>query len=301
VRFLEEVDALNERDRRFPDWREYSQEELDNQYSQRSLVSDPSIYKGPRIAESAAARALLDCKLDVAYGPTRSEILDIFLAPRTGAPIVIYFHGGAWKSGHKDDVSFPAPVYHDAGVNFVTVNFDPVPVVMLEELVRQCRAAIAWIYRHATTFGGDKGRIFVSGHSSGSHVAGMMTATDWEGVYGLPADVIKGVAPISGMFDLAPVVQSWRNSYLKLDEERAHALSPIHHVPQATVDMVVGYGTLELVEFQRQSWDFASAWRLAGQRCTLIEVPDKNHFEVGAGYGGETNPIDEAIFELMSL
>lgn len=293
--------ALDERTRRFPDWRMYSQAELDAQYDQRSLVPDPSIYKQRRIAESVAARALLDCKLDVPYGPTKSEVLDIFLAPRTGAPIIIYFHGGAWKNGHKDDVSFPAPVYNDAGANFVTVNFDAVPVVMLEELVRQCRAAIAWIHRHADTFGGDNNRIFVSGHSSGGHVTAMMTTTDWEGVYGIPADVIKGAAPISGMFDLAPVVKSWRNSYLKLDEERALALSPIHHVPQATIDMVVGFGSLELVEFQRQSWNFASTWRAAGQECELIEVPDKNHFEVGAGYGGETNPIDEATFELMSL
>ncbi len=292
---------MDEQERRFPDWRTYSQAELDAQYTQRSLVPDPSIYKRPRVAESAAARALLDCKLDVPYGPTKSEVLDIFLSPHTGAPTIIYFHGGAWKGGNKDDVSFPAPVYHDAGANFVTVNFDAVPVVTLEELVRQCSAAIAWIHRSTDTFGGDNDRIFVSGHSSGSHVAGMMTTTDWEGAYGLPADVIKGAAPISGMFDLAPVVKSWRNSYLKLDEERAHALSPIHHVPKAKLDMVVGFGALELLEFQRQSCDFAAAWRAAGQECRIVEVADKNHFEVGVGYGGETNPIDEAIFELMSL
>jgi arylformamidase len=292
---------LDEPKRIFPDWRDYSQDELDAQYNQNSLVPDTSSFKQHKIEESAAARAALDCTLDVPYGPTKAEVLDIFPAPRAGAPINIFIHGGAWKNGHKDEVSFPAPVFHNAGANFIAVNFNLVPDVMLEELVRQCRAAIAWVYRNADSFGGDRDRIFVSGHSSGGHVTGVMCITDWEGVYGLPADLIKGAAPISGMFDLAPVIKSWRNSYLKLDEERAHALSAIHHIPEAKIHMVLGFGAGELTEFQRQSCDFAAAWRKAGQECRLIEVPDKNHFEMGAGYGDAQNPITQAIFDQMSL
>jgi len=292
---------LDEPKQNFQNWQDYSQDELDAQYNQNSLVSDTSSFKQRKIAESAAARAALDCTLDVPYGPTKAEVLDIFPAPRAGAPINIFIHGGAWKNGHKDEVSFPAPVFHNAGANFVVVNFNLVPDVMLEELVRQCRAAIAWVYRNADSFGGDRDRIFVSGHSSGGHVTGVMSITDWEGVYGLPADLIKGAAPISGMFDLAPVIKSWRNSYLKLDEERAHALSTIHHIPEAKIHMVLGFGAGELTEFQRQSCDFATAWRKAGQECRLIEVPDKNHFEMGAGYGDAQNPITQAIFDQMSL
>jgi arylformamidase len=292
---------LDEPKRIFPNWRDYSQDELDAQYNQNSLVPDTSSFKQHKIEESAAARAALDCTLDVPYGPTKAEVLDIFPAPRAGAPINIFIHGGAWKNGHKDEVSFPAPVFHNAGANFIAVNFNLVPDVMLEELVRQCRAAIAWVYRNADSFGGDRDRIFVSGHSSGGHVTGVMCITDWEGVYGLPADLIKGAAPISGMFDLAPVIKSWRNSYLKLDEERAHALSAIHHIPEAKIHMVLGFGAGELTEFQRQSCDFAAAWRKAGQECRLIEVPDKNHFEMGAGYGDAQNPITQAIFDQMSL
>ena len=127
----------------------------------------------------------------------------------------------------------------------------------MDELVRQCRAAVAWVYRNAETFGGDRDRIYVSGHSSGGHVTGVMTITDWEGVYGLPADLVKGAAPISGMFDLEPVINSWRNSYLKLDAERALALSTIHHIPETKIPMVFGFGAGELTEFQRQSTDYS--------------------------------------------
>lgn len=292
---------LDEVKRSFPDWRSYDREELDRQYNQGTLVPDNSSYKQRKIEDSAAARAELGGILDVPYGPTRAEVLDIFPAPARGAPINVFIHGGAWKSGHKDEVSYPAPAFHRAGANFVAVNFALVPDVMLEEQVRQCRAAIAWIYRNAESFGGDAGRLYVSGHSSGGHVTGVMTITDWEGDYGLPADVIKGAAPISGMFDLEPVMHSWRNTYLKLDEERARALSAIHHIPKTAIAMVLGFGAGELTEFQRQSCDFAAAWRSAGQACRLIEVPEANHFEMGAAFGDSQSPVTQAIFDQMSL
>ncbi len=284
-----------------PDWRSYSQKELDANYDQHSLVPDSSAYKARKIEESAKARAALDCILDVAYGPTRKEMLDVFPAPRKGAPIQIFLHGGAWKAGHKDEVSYPAPVFHAAGANYVAVNFAAVPDVMLEEQVRQARAAVAWVYRNAESFGGDPGRIFVSGHSSGGHVTGMVAVTDWEGVYGLPADLVKGAAPVSGMFDLEPVRHSWRNSYLHLDEGRARAMSAIHQIPATPIPLVLGYGSGELPEFQRQSEAFAAAWRAAGQACELIVVEGRNHFQMGADFGDAASPVTRAILRQMAL
>ncbi|MBT6801896.1 MAG: alpha/beta hydrolase, partial [Rhodospirillales bacterium] len=114
-------------------------------------------------------------------------------------------------------------------------------------------------------------------------------------------DIIKGAAPISGMFDLEPVLHSWRNSYLKLDGERALALSAIHQIPDAEIALVLGVGSEELAEFQRQSSAFSDAWVVQGKACTLIEVPGRNHFEMGADFGDATSPVTQAIFEQMSL
>lgn len=292
---------LDRPEQKFRDWREMSQQELDDNYNQNSLVPDNSPFKERKIRESEKARADLECILDVAYGPSLKEKLDIFPADRKGAPIQIFIHGGAWKSGNKDEVSYPAPVFHDAGANYVAVNFAAVPDVMIEEQVRQCRAAIAWVYRNAAGFGGDPDRIFVSGHSSGGHVTGMMVVTDWEGVFGLPADVIKGAAPVSGMFDLEPVRHSWRNTYLGLDAARAEALSSIRQIPAMPVPLVIGYGTGELPEFQRQSEAFAAAWRAAGQSCDLVVVEGRNHFEMGAAFGEADSPVIRAILRQMQL
>lgn len=285
----------------FRDWRELSQQELDDNYNQNSLVPDNSYFRDKKKRESERARASLKCILDVPYGPTLKEKLDIFPAAKKGAPIQIFIHGGAWKSGNKSDVSYPAPIFHAAGANYVAVNFASVPEVMIEEQVRQCRAAIAWVYRNAASFGGDPDKLYVCGHSSGAHVTGMMVVTDWEGVYGLPADILKGAAPVSGMFDLEPVRHSWRNTYLHLDEERARALSAIHRIPKTKIPLVVGVGTGELQEFQRQSHAFVAAWRAAGQSCDFLVVEGKNHFEMGAEFGDPDSPVIRAILRQMTL
>lgn len=285
----------------FRDWRELSRQELDDNYNQNSLVPDNSSFREKKKRESEKARATLECILDVPYGPSLKEKLDIFPAARKGAPIQIFIHGGAWKSGNKSDVSYPAPMFHAAGANYIAVNFASVPDVMIEEQVRQCRAAIAWAYRNAESFGGDRDRIYVCGHSSGGHVTGMMVVTDWEGIYGLPPDIIKGAAPVSGMFDVEPVRHSWRNSYLHLDQERAGALSAIHQIPKTRIPLVIGVGTGELQEFQRQSHAFAAAWRAAGQTCEFIVVDGKNHFEMGAEFGNPDSPVIRAILRQMRL
>lgn len=284
-----------------PDWRTYPQAELDANYDQRTLVPDNGRYKDRKRSDSAAARALLACTLDVPYGSRPRERLDVFPAATTRAPVLVFIHGGAWKSGDKSENSYPAPAFHAAGAAFVAVGFDLVPAVTLETQVGQCRAAVAWLYRHADQFGIDEQRIHVSGHSSGAHVAAMVAATDWGALAGLPPDVVEGVAPTSGMYDLEPVRHTWRNGYLELDQARAAALSPIHHIPTVPMPMVVGVGSGELPEFRRQSAAFASAWRAAGQACESLPVEGRNHFDLGADLADPASPVVRAILGQMGL
>ncbi len=279
----------------------YDQAELDRQYNQSTLVPDNSVYRERKVSESKRVRALLDCELDVSYGPTPDEVLDIFPAQEKNAPIMMFIHGGAWKNGHKDDISYPAESFVARGVTYIGVNFSLVPDVTLDEQIRQNRAALAWLYNNAASFGGDRDRIYVSGHSSGGHVTGMMVVTDWEGEFGVPNDLLKGAAPASGMYDLEPVRLSWRNEYLELDEAGALRNSSIHQIPERGIPLVMAYGTGELDEFQRQSQEFAAAWRARGYPCELIEMPGLNHFELNHEFNNPDGPILKATFEMMSV
>lgn len=286
-------------------WGNYTQAELDAQYDQATLSTEEDHRRNRAFkeGESARVRALLADRsiLDVAYGPSEAERLDIFPAPQPNAPIQIFFHGGAWKGGKKSDVSFPAEHFVARGATYIAVNYERLPTVSLDEHVRQARAAVAWAYTHAREFGGDPSRIFVSGHSSGGHVCGMVVVTDWQRDFGLPADLIKGGAPTSGMFELAPVKFSWRNSYAALDDAAVERLSPIRHIPDRPIPLVIAYGTRELDEFQRQSREFAQAWRQRGYPCTELVMTDHKHFGVSHAFGQPDGPLLRRIFAQMKV
>ena len=286
-------------------WLDYDQAELDRQYDQGSIVVNNEMYRALKQDGSKRARANIPCNLDVSYGPTKIERLDIYKASKQGAPIVIFIHGGAWKNGTKNENAYAAEAFVGKGANFVVTDFALVPDVMLEEQVRQNRAAIAWVARNAETFGGDPKRIFIIGHSSGSHVCGMMTVTDWEGIYGLPADIVKGAGLASGMYDLEPVRLSSRNRYLHLDAERTRKLSSISQILLASkigpIKAVVACGTAELKEFQRQSREFAPAWRTAGHPTTMIEVEGNNHFDMAQDWGRADRPLFKAMADIVGL
>jgi arylformamidase len=262
-------------------WGNFTQEELDREYEQSTLVPDATEILNKNAEDSARIRDELECILDVSYGPTILERLDIFPAASKGAPVAIYHHGGAWTRSSKDHCSYFAPGFVDAGINAVVLDFNLAPQVSLDEIVRQNRAAIAWAWHNAAEYGWDRDRIHSFGHSSGGHICGMMVVTDWEGMYGLPADVLKSAAPCSGMYDLEPVRFSHRNSYLDLTEKAAARNSSIRHIPETGMPLTMAWGTGELSEFQRQSREFADAWKAAGHAVETFVFDDLNHFEVG--------------------
>jgi arylformamidase len=282
-------------------YRGMTQAALDAQYNQHSLVPNSDGYKQKKIAESARVRKQLGGLRDVAYGPSRHELLDVFTCGKAGAPTLIFIHGGAWKAGHKDDVSFVAEHFVAAGAHCVAVNFALVPEVRLAEQVRQAAASIAWVWHNAASFGGDPEKLYVTGHSSGGHVTGMMMVTRWQKDFSVPDSVLKGAAPFSGMFDLEPVQLSWRNSYLQMTREEALDLSPIRRIPDHGMKLVIGYGEGELAEFQRQSRAFAAAWRARTYPCTELVLPGLNHFEVQQLYGKPDSVVVRAILAMMEL
>ena len=176
-------------------WLDYDQDALNDQYNQRVLVPNADEYAQRNLEESERVRACLPCELDVPYGPSEAEKLDLFPAPIAGGPIVVYIHGGAWTRSSKNYVSYPAESFTRTGVAYVAVDFSLVPSVTLDEQVRQNRAAIQWVYHHAESYGADPNQLYVAGHSSGAHVTAMMMTTDWARDWGLPPDVIKADVP----------------------------------------------------------------------------------------------------------
>ncbi len=280
---------------------DYDQQELDDQYNQHVLVPNAEDYIAEDKAESTRVRKTYECQLDVVYGSSEDQKLDVFPASKPGARIVVYMHGGAWTRSDKSIESFMGEGFIRAGAAFVSVNFSLCPKVSLDELIRQAREAVVWAYGNAATFNGDPEQFYIAGHSSGGHVGGMMVVTDWPKVHGLPRELIKGGLLCSGMYDLVPVKLSARNEYLKLDDAAVQRNSSILQIPDAGCPLVIGYGGDEHKEFRRQSRDFAAAWRTRGLSVEELEMSGVNHFALRRHFNNPESPIFVAMLKLMSL
>jgi arylformamidase len=264
-------------------WLDMDQKELDDAYDQEVYAPNRDQIVARRHANSERVRAILGPPRRVAYGPSEIEKLDIFSSLRSErpAPINVFIHGGAWRRNKASDYSVLAEPFVRAGAHYVILDFINVDQAggSLFPMVEQVRRAIAWVYDNAATFGGDRERIYLSSHSSGSQIGGCMVTADWRRE-GLPPNVIKGALLVSGMFDLKPVRLSKRSSYVTFTDAMEQELSAQRHIDRLNTPLILAHGTRETPEFQRQTRDFAAAVRAAGKPVELIVGDGYNHFEL---------------------
>jgi len=257
-----------------------SPEWFDAQYNNRAPIPDHLQILAEWADRSAAARATLPARLDIAYGSDPGERLDVFPTAAARAPVLVYIHGGYWRALDKRDASFIAPPFVAAGALVVVTNYALCPAASIDEIVRQQRAALAWVWRQAAAHGGDPERIVVAGHSAGGHLAAMMLATDWPGVDpALPADLVKGALSLSGVFELEPLRHApFLAPDLKLDAAAAERLSPTA-LPAPKRPLFALVGGDESEEFLRQNARIAEVWGAAAVPVCEA-VPGRHHMSV---------------------
>ncbi len=256
-------------------------EDVDREYNLTLAVPEAGAITEGWATRSAEAREALDGALGVRFGPTRAEYLDIFAPAGSGpSPVHVFIHGGYWRRFAARDFSFIAPPLVAAGAVVVVVNYELCPTVSISEIVRQCRAALAWVHRRIGDYGGDPARISVSGHSAGGHLTGMLLATDWPGVYGRPANLVKGALPISGVFDLAPIPYTFVQPWVQLGWDEVRDLSPLNHLPAVCPPIAIAVGAGETSEFIRQSQAYQTALADAGHPAAYLEIRARHHFDI---------------------
>jgi len=284
-------------------WLDMDQKDLDDAYDQSVYAPNREQILGRYTTNSDAARARIGPPRRYAYGPTPIEALDVHVTKRPNAPINIFIHGGAWRGGFAKDYAFPAELFVSTGAHYVVPDFTTVQDAggSLMPMAEQVRRAVAWVYRNAQSFGGDPNRLYISGHSSGGHLAGVVLVTDWQKEFNLPSDIVKGGLCCSGMFDLKPVRLSARSLYVKFTDEMEQALSSQRHLDKLNCPLIVSYGTLETPEFQRQSRDFAAAVGAAGKSVQILVAEGYNHFEIIETLANPYGLLGHAMLGLMKL
>ncbi len=275
-----------------------------SQYNARAGIADHVQIFERWAQQSQRVRAQADAAgtgfFDLAYGEAPGERLDFFQAARPGGPLLVFIHGGWWRSLDKSDFSFLAPAFNAAGINVAVTNYTLAPAADIEEITLQQVRALAWLYRNGQRHGADTGRIVVAGHSAGAHLGAMMMAAQWPAFEpDLPPDLVKAGVVFSGLYDLAPVQHAdFVNVDLQLTAERIGALSPACMDQAHPTPFITAVGGLESDEFKRQNGLLASAWPAA--HAGDIPMPQANHLTICDALAAPGQPLFEATCRLIA-
>lgn len=252
---------------------------LDEQYDNRRRVPEFAQYIARWRETSALARAGLRCHLDVPYMPPGVVTLDVFPAARRDAPVLVFVHGGYWRTLDKADFSFVAAPFVAAGAMVVVPNYSLCPSVTIDTIALQTAHALAWVHRHAEPYGGNAARTVVAGHSAGGHLAAMMLACNGTVLASdLPATLTDRAISISGLYDLAPIAATPSLQVdLRLTPDVVARASPAWFAAPQGAKLCSVVGALESEEFLRQNRLIRERWGLAAVPV-CEELPARNHF-----------------------
>jgi len=284
-------------------WLDLDQAELDAAYDQSVYAPNLQLIQTQYASNSDLTRRRLGEPQNFSYGPTAFEKLDVFLSPKSNAPINIFIHGGAWRGGRAKDYAYNADIFVNAGAHCVIPDFINVLQANgdLMPMAEQVQRAIAWVYQNAKSFNGDPHKIYLTSHSSGAHLAGVALTTDWEKKYSLPMNMIKGAILCSGMYELKPVRLSARSNYVKFTDEMEEALSSQRHLSLLNTPVIVAHGSQETPEFKRQNREFAKAVKDMGKPVEFIVGQGYNHFEMPQTLANPYGILGEMVLKQMGL
>lgn len=283
-------------------WLEMDQAELDAAYNQGVWAPNRAEVLKRWESNSEIVRTRIKPPKRFTYGEGPAEGLDVYVPDNHNGKIQVFIHGGAWSGGKASEYTFVVESLLKAGAIVVIPDFSPVQEVNgdLNVLADQVRRAIAFTYKRASDFGGDPSQMYLSGHSSGGHLAAVALTTQGSAL-GLPQDVFKGGVICSGLFDLNPVRLSARSKYIKFTDEMENSLSPQRHFEMLRAPLIVIYGTNESPEFQRQSIDFVAAAKKKGKNVKLVVAKNYNHFEILELMADKQSVLGIPMFNQMGL
>ncbi len=291
---------------------------FEREYSPSSCIEDINVYIQQYCDQSQAVtqQAIANNTVirAIQYGTNEDEVLDLYLpvptannddnqsGTQTGKKLQVYIHGGYWQELSKDESSFAAPAFQQAGHYFAVINYSLAPKASLTEIVQQNRKALVWLATNAEKLGFDADEIYLSGSSAGAHLCLMMLQTNWQeylsqldgaGINEKPrcqpesqpnsqlkSPDIRGVCAVSGIYDIEPLLHTTINDPLQLTAQEVEANSPLKHATPHLCPVIIAYGDNETNEFKRQSLMMKTQLEQEGFELTLGEISQRNHFDV---------------------
>jgi len=239
---------------------------------------------------------------EFSYGTDPYQSILVFPATQPTGHVLVCWHGGGWTSGYKEWMAFMAPPLNARGITLVSPGYRLAPGHLFPTGFDDCARAVQWVHQHIATHGGDPGRIFLGGHSAGGHYAALLAVRDdWQTPLGLPADVVRGALPLSGVYDFtATSGLTMRPRFLGADGNEAPA-SPLTYVRagRRLPPFLLAHGSQDFPHLMTQAARFETAVRDAGNAVSRIVFDDRNHFSAHYAGGEADGPWVGAAIDFM--
>lgn len=276
---------------------------LDSLYNNRAAVPDFQGYLDRWSERSELTRRSLNDRVekDVPYGDDIMETMDVFSPSGESQALLMFIHGGYWRSLDKKQHAFVAAPFVNAGVTVASINYSLCPAVSMEHIVRQMIAASVFLYRNASDYGVSRKRMYVAGHSAGGHLAAMALACQWPRVAsGLPQKLFQGALSISGLYDLRVLLRIPSiNDDLRMNAESALALSPALMRPATNAPLYIAVGGREIGGFKDQHRIIAQSW--PEHIGADLPCPSDNHFSILDTFADPQSDLFKASLRMMGI
>ncbi len=215
----------------------------------------------------------------LSYGADRGQKLEVY-APLDAhdLPVLLFFHGGAWISGHLGWLRFmAAPVMRSPAI-FVAATYRLAPRCRWPAQYEDVSAALAFVRERIGDFGGNPDSIVIGGHSAGGHLASLLALRE-------PAADIAACMPVSASFDLrygdVPLDSAAGRVYRYLFAKRSQDVeaSPLTHVKKGAPPFHIMWGEHDFERVARSGWQMVDALAEAGREVNCEVLPGASHFD----------------------
>lgn len=218
-------------------------------------------------AKTAAVRAQLPHYLNLAYGQDVKQRLDLYLPTKkpAHAPVFLFLHGGGFREGDRAQYGFVAKPFADHGVITAVASYRLTgDGFKYPDQPHDTQLAVEWLYRNIAKYGGDPDRLYVGGHSAGAILsADIGVDRAWLKSAGIPTRVLRGIAPISGPYDLRTAGRPGEDSAYAPTTELKEQASPLLHIVDPAPAAVIALGSAEnLGSANRVTWLWTARRRL---------------------------------------
>jgi acetyl esterase/lipase len=222
---------------------------------------------------------------NVAYGEMPQHRLDVYspeTVPIVPPPLVVFWYGGRWETGDKDDYRFVGAALAEIGAVAVLPNYRHYPQVKMAGFMADAALAARWAAAHAAELGTDPGRLYLMGHSAGAHIAAMLALNrQYLQDSGGPAPAIAGLIGLSGPYDFLPLDDADLQDMFG-PPQRYPESQPIHFAGPGAPPSLLVHGLADRTVLPKNSINLAAALRAQGVAVTLKMYPKVDHADTVA-------------------